>query len=223
MVGIIEVVAVIVIAVGRNDRHLHDNGTDRLLKPTLPLPLAVSRCTGLDKISGEDAETRIRNSVDHSLSAPTRMIDVLAVLNMAVGHIDKAEATLVVILGAELTDIAPMVFVAHAPRVIRTGREVLRQCLVADIGELGGSSQLGGVNHLRARDGVTQRFGRGSLGLDGDNTFDGLKIRGGSISLGQNLHLTVGDTGIGEPAERHACVRVTVDVSNHVVWLFLAP
>ena len=82
--SIVEVIAVVVVAVGRSNRHLHDNGFERFFKPSLPFPLAVCSRTILDEVAGEDAETSLGDSLDCSHGTTTSVLDILGVHDMTV-------------------------------------------------------------------------------------------------------------------------------------------
>ena len=135
VIRIVQQRRVVVIAVGRNDRHTHNHRPQHLLKPALPLPLTVVVCACIDEIAGEHAEPRVPFVTSHRLGTQTCGIDIFLVLNMTVGHIDETELSLLLILRAEVRHVAPVAGIPYAPRIIRTGAEVLRQRLVAHIAE----------------------------------------------------------------------------------------
>ena len=64
-----------------------------------------------------------------------------------------------------------------------------------------------------------QRHGGRGGGRRSQDVRRPFKIRCLGVSLRQDLHHAVGDTFVGEPAERHVRSRIAVDVRHHAVRL----
>ena len=173
------------IAICRNNRHLHNDRFERFFEPTLPLPFAVGGCACLNKITGENTEFRFRHCLRYCSGAPAGMIHIFLVLNMTIGHIDEREIALFGILSAELRNVTPVVLITHTPRIICACAEVFRQCFMAYISELGIRRQFGGFTNTRARNSISQSLRCCRLRRNSDDTFDGRKIFGRGVRFGQ--------------------------------------
>ena len=115
VIGIVDIRAVVVVAIGRHDRHGLDHRFQCLFKPALPLPFTVVGIAILYKVARENAELGFRHRFHRCQCATTGMLDILRIHDMAVRHIDKGELALVGILSAEMGDRAPVAFVSHTP------------------------------------------------------------------------------------------------------------
>ena len=137
---------------------------------------------------------------------------------MAITHHQEWILTLILILCAELRDIAPVACIAHAPAIGCTCCQVLSQSLVADIFVAHTGFYTRCINSICTFTRITQYLRRRWRSWYSNHSTT-CEIRGFSISLSHNLHLALLYTLIGKPAETHSCLRVTIDSGYHTIGL----
>ena len=137
MVSVVQQRTVVVITVRRHERHLTQYGPQRFLKPPFPLPFGVIVGSGIHKITGENTETCVRLMFRHRLRTETRLVDILAVLDVAVGHIDERVRGVARLCRAEISGFAPVTIHAHTVTVVGSGLEIRSQRFVTHIAEGG--------------------------------------------------------------------------------------
>ena len=209
------------VTVRHYHRHLHNHRLDTLFEPALPLPLGVRSGTGLYEVTREEAETCFRYSSGSRRCATVGVVNVLLILNMTIRHIDETELTLLCVLRTEMTNFTPMTCVTYTPTVRRTRSQVLCYRLVTHILEGGLRIQSRSFQNTRSRNSITKRL-RGRRSSSDTNHITALKVRSRRIRHRQNLNHTVCDSFVGKPRESHTGMRVAVDISHHVIRLFLA-
>ena len=216
MVIVVEQGAVIVVTIGRHDRHLHDHRSDGFFEPALPLPFGVRVCTCLHEVAREEAEARFGYGVRSRGSAPFGILHILGILDMAIGHIEEGVFALRRTLGTEMGDGAPVSFVSDTPRVGSTRREVGSNRLMAHVFESGLVGHLSSLQQSGSGNGVTEILGDGRGSLQGQD-IGSLEIRRHGTGFRYNLHFAVHDSFVGEPRKRHVRARVAVYIGYHAV------
>ena len=216
MVVVVEERGVIVVAVSRHNRHLHNHRLESLFEPSFPLPRAVVGRTGIHEIAGEDAETCAFLIFRYGLGAQTGRIDILLILDMTVGHVDERELRGFILRSTETGYLAPMPGETDTIRVFGAGLEILGKGFMADVTESQVLVESCFLEDARRGDGVMQGHGSKGVCRDGQHIF-ARKIRGFGIGLGHNLHLSLPYSFVGEPVESHTCAGVAVDVRYEAV------
>ena len=143
VVIVVQTRTVIVVTIGRNKCHLVQCRTHRSFEPTLPLPFRIGLATRIHKVTREETELHILLIRHHCLRTTTRLLDILCILYMAIGHIDEREIFLVLILGYKLTYLTPVALRTYAPTIYRTRLQVSSLCLVTHVVKLRITRQAG--------------------------------------------------------------------------------
>ena len=139
---------------------------------------------------------------------------------MAVRHHDERELSLVHIFRTEMSDRAPVAFITATPGIFGTRVQLRSNSFVADVLVAHTRVDARCLYDILCFPAVAQRLGLSRSGLDSRDACFGFEVRLCSIGVGNDLHLTVGDTIIGKPAETHTMTRVAVDSSDHTVRFF---
>ena len=202
------------VSVRRHHRHCFDDRLHGLLEPAFPFPFAVVGVSVFDEVTGEAAEPRLRNGLDSRQRATACFLDIGLVHDMAVAHDEEGELTLGSILRAEMADRTPVAFISHTPGIGSTRRQVFRQCFMADIFIPCAGSNPRCIDDIARLTGVAQSFRLLRSSSDSRSSF---KVFLRCVLHGNDLYSSLGDAIVGEPAETHPCLGVTIDGSHHTI------
>ena len=116
--GVVEVARVVMVTIGRYDRHLLDDRGHGFFKPTLPFPFRITCASCFYKVAWEYTELSLWYILDNCGGSLTDIIDILLVLDMRVGHIHECEllgfVCFVLGCGSESVNIAPIAICTYA-------------------------------------------------------------------------------------------------------------